>query len=139
MTKRVMNLSHVLRQAARRHGSEIGLVWGDATWTWAEIDRRVDAMAAALAAKGLGKGDRVLVQSRNCNQMFESMFACFRLGAVWVPTNVRQTPSEVAYLGHASGAAAMICDREFPEHVAAARARLHRTSASSSRSGLRTS
>ena len=121
ISKRVMNLSHVLRQAARRHGREIGLVWGDATWTWAEIDRRVDAMAAALAAKGLGKGDRVLVQSRNCNQMFESMFACLRLGAVWVPTNVRQTPSEVAYLGQASGAAAMICDSEFPEHVTVAR------------------
>src|SRR3954468_3524705 len=79
---RVMNLSHFVRQAARRHGQELGLAWGDTTWTWAEIDRRVDAMAAALAAKG----DRVLVQPKNGNQMFESMFACFRLGAVWVPT-----------------------------------------------------
>ena len=80
VSKRVMNLSHFVRQAARRYGQEIGLVWGGATWTWAEIDRRVDAMAAALAAKGVTKGDRVLVQSKNCNQMFESMFACFRLG-----------------------------------------------------------
>ena len=121
VSKRVMNLSHFVRQAARRYGQEIGLVWGDATWTWAEIDRRVDAMAAALAAEGVTKGDRVLIQSKNCNQMFESMFACFRLGAVWVPTNFRQTPSEVAYLGKASGASAMICHSEFPEHVAAAR------------------
>jgi acyl-CoA synthetase (AMP-forming)/AMP-acid ligase II len=93
-----MNLSHFLRQTSRRHGQEIGFVWGDLKWTWADLDRRVDAMAAALAAKGFGKGDRVLVQSKNCNQMFESMFACFRIGAVWVPTNFRQTPSEVAYL-----------------------------------------
>jgi fatty-acyl-CoA synthase len=121
VSKRVMNLSHFLRQAARRYGAEIGLVWGDAKWTWAEIDRRVDAMAAALAAKGVTKGDRVLVQAKNCNQMFESMFACFRLGAVWVPTNFRQTPSEVAYLGQASGASAMICHSEFPDHVTAAR------------------
>ena len=71
-------------------------------------------MAAALAARGVTKGDRVLVQSKNCNQMFESMFACFRLGAVWVPTNFRQTPGEVAYLGQASGATAMICHSEFP-------------------------
>ena len=75
VSRRVMNLSHFVRQAARRYGQEIGLVWGGATWTWAEIDRRVDAMAAALAAKGVTKGDRVLVQSKNCNQMFESMFA----------------------------------------------------------------
>jgi fatty-acyl-CoA synthase len=122
VSRRVMNLSHFVRQAARRHGQEIGLAWGDATWTWAEIDRRVDAMAAALAAKGVAKGDRVLVQSKNGNQMFESMFACFRLGAVWVPTNFRQTPGEVAYLGQASGASAMICHGDFPEHAAAARA-----------------
>ena len=106
VSKRVMNLSHFLRQSARRYRDEIGFVWGDATWTWAELDRRVDAMAAALAARGVKKGDRVLVQSKNCNQLFESMFACFRLGAVWVPTNFRQTPGEVAYLGQASGASA---------------------------------
>jgi acyl-CoA synthetase (AMP-forming)/AMP-acid ligase II len=122
MTKRVMNLSHLLRQAARRHGGEVGFVWGESTWTWAELDRRVDAMAAALAARGVTKGDRVLVQSKNGNQMFESMFACFRIGAVWVPTNFRQTPGEIAYLGQASGATAMICHADFPEHVAAARA-----------------
>jgi fatty-acyl-CoA synthase len=118
---RVMNLSHFLRQAARRHGAETGFVWGERTWTWADLDRRVDAMAAALSAKGIGKGDRVLVQSKNCNQMFESMFACFRLGAVWVPTNFRQTPGEVTYLAQASGASAMICHSDFPEHAEAVR------------------
>ena len=100
---------------------EIGFVWGDRTWTWSDLDRRVDAMAAALAAKGIRKGDRVLVQSKNCNQMFESMFACFRLGAVWVPTNFRQTPDEVAYLAQASGASGMICHSDFPEHAATVR------------------
>jgi acyl-CoA synthetase (AMP-forming)/AMP-acid ligase II len=119
VSKRVMNLSHFLRQAARRHRREIGFVWGERSWTWSELDGRVDAMAAALAAKGIQKGDRVLVQSKNCNQMFESMFACFRLGAVWVPTNFRQTPDEVTYLAQASGARAMICHSDFPEHARA--------------------
>ncbi|MET0528547.1 MAG: acyl-CoA synthetase, partial [Microvirga sp.] len=45
VSKRVMNLSHFLRQTARRYGTEIGFVRGDETWTWAELDRRVDAMA----------------------------------------------------------------------------------------------
>jgi acyl-CoA synthetase (AMP-forming)/AMP-acid ligase II len=119
VSRRVMNLSHFLRQAARRHGPEIGFVWGERSWTWSELDGRVDAMAAALAAKGIRKGDRVLVQSKNCNQMFESMFACFRLGAVWVPTNFRQTPEEVTYLAQASGARAMICHADFPDHARA--------------------
>ncbi len=71
VSKRVMNLSFLVRQAARRFGGEIGLVWGEATWTWADLDRRIDAMAAALAVRGVGKGDRVLVQSKNTNQLFE--------------------------------------------------------------------
>ena len=119
-SRRVMNLSHMLRQAARRFPGEVGLVWGDATWTWAELDRRVDAMAAALAARGVSRGDRVLVQSKNCNQMFESMFVCFRLGAVWVPANFRQTSAEVAYLATASGATLMLCGADFPDHAGAA-------------------
>jgi fatty-acyl-CoA synthase len=120
-SKRAMNLAQFLRQTAKRRAGEIALVWGERRWTWEELDRRVDAMAVALAARGIGKGDRVLVQSKNCNQMFESMFACFRLGAVWVPTNFRLTADEVAYLAKASDAAAMICGAEFPDHAAAAK------------------
>jgi fatty-acyl-CoA synthase len=112
-----MNLAHVLRQSARRFPDAIGFVWGEKTWTWAELDARVDAMCAALRERGIEKGDRVLVQSKNCNQMFESMFVCFRLGVVWVPTNFRQTPDEVAYLAKASGARLMICHADFPEHA----------------------
>jgi fatty-acyl-CoA synthase len=117
---RVMNLAHFVTQARRRHPDAIALVWRDETWTWAELDARVDAVAAALQSRfGIGKGDRILVQSQNCNQMFEAMFACFRAGAVYVPTNFRQTPDEVAYLAQASGAVAMICNAAFPDHAAA--------------------
>ena len=104
VSKKVMNLSHVLKQAGRRFPREIGLVWGDVSWNWLELNERVDAMANALASRGVTKGDRVIVQSYNCNQLFESMFVCFRLGAVWVPTNFRQSAVEVAYLAKKSGA-----------------------------------
>ena len=119
-SRRVMNLAHLLRQAAQRFPDEPGFIWGSLRWTWAELDARVDAICLALRDRGIAKGDRVLVQSKNCNQMFESMFACFRLGAVWVPTNYRQTPDEVAYLGKASGASLMLCHADFPEHAEAA-------------------
>ena len=100
---RVMNIAHFLRQAARRHPDRIAIVWGDQSWTWADVDRRVDAAAAMLAEFGIGAGDRVLVQSRNNNQLIETMFACFRIGAIWVPTNFRQTPKDVAALARSSG------------------------------------
>ncbi|MHB2267760.1 acyl-CoA synthetase [Aliihoeflea sp. PC F10.4] len=117
-TTRAMNLANFLAQAARRHPEDIGFVWRDETWTWRQIEARVEAFASALVGElGVRKGDRVLVQSVNCNQMFESMFACFRIGAVWVPTNYRQSPQEVAYLATASGATAMICAAQFASHA----------------------
>src|SRR5437763_16226373 len=122
MSRRVMNLAHLVTQNARRHGHRIGFVWGEKSWTWREIDGLVSALAAALAAHGIGRGDRILVHSKNGAEMFWSMFAAFRLGAVWVPTNFRLMPDEVAYLSTASGAKGFLCHGDFPEHASAVQA-----------------
>jgi fatty-acyl-CoA synthase len=119
MSRRVMNLAHMLTQNRRRHGDRAGFIWGDKSWTWREIDQEVSALAAALAKRGIGKGDRILVHSKNGEEMFWSMFAAFRLGAVWVPTNFRLMPDEVAWLGAASGAKAFLCHGDFPDHAKA--------------------
>ena len=118
-SRRVMNLAHLLTQNARRHGDRVGFIWAERSFTWREIDRRVSALAAALAARGIVKGDRILVHSKNCDEMFWSMFAAFRLGAVWVPTNFRLLPDEVAWLATASGARAFLCHGDFPDHATA--------------------
>lgn len=117
---RVSNLANHLTRNAQRLAGQVALVWNDEQWTWGEMDARVNALASGLSDRfGVTKGDRILIQSQNCNQMFESMLACFRLGAVWVPTNYRQTPEEVFWLAQTSGAKGMICGAEFPEHAAA--------------------
>jgi fatty-acyl-CoA synthase len=119
MSRRVMNLAYLVTQNARRHGKRVGFVWGEKSWTWREIDGLVSALAAALIARGISKGDRILVHSKNGEEMFWSMFAAFRLGAVWVPTNFRLMPDEVAYLATASGAKAFLCHGDFPDHAKA--------------------
>lgn len=121
-TSSVMNLGHFLTQAARRYGERTALVWGESSWSWRDFNARVDAAAAGLRARGIGKGDAILVISRNSNQMFESMWAAYKLGAIWVPCNFRLTPPEVAYLGFASEAKAMLYEEIFAEHVDAVRA-----------------
>lgn len=119
---RVMNLAHLVRQNARRFPDLPGLIWGERRWSWREIEADVSALAAALAANGIGKGDRVLVHSKNTAQMFYAIFAVFRLGAVWVPTNFRLLPDEVTYLAQFSGAKAFLCHGDFPGHAAAIKA-----------------
>src|SRR5579885_2071227 len=119
MSRRVMNLAHMVTQNARRHADRAGFIWADKSWTWREIDAQVSALAAALAARGIAKGDRILVHSKNCDEMFFSMFAAFRLGAVWVPTNFRLLPDQVTWLATSSGAKAFLCHGDFPDHAAA--------------------
>jgi fatty-acyl-CoA synthase len=119
VSTRVMNLAHILTGNARRLPERPGLIRGEQVWSWRALEENAHALAAALAAEGIGKGDRILVHSKNCDEMFVSMFATFRLGAVWVPTNFRLMPDEVAWLAEASGAKAFLCHGDFPEHAAA--------------------
>ncbi|MBO0711022.1 MAG: AMP-binding protein [Acetobacteraceae bacterium] len=115
------NLAALLLQTERRFPDRTGLIWRDETWRWAEISERVRSAAGALDARGVTKGDRVLVHARNSNAMFETMWACWMVGAVFVPTNFRLSPPEVAYLAQSSGARVHIFDAAFPAHAAAAR------------------
>jgi len=97
------------------------MIQGDTTRTWAEMADRVRRAAGALRAKGVTKGDRVLVHARNAMPMFETLWASWMIGAVWVPTNFRLTPPEIAYLAEFSGACLHIFDRAFEAHAEAAR------------------
>lgn len=115
---RTMNLGHLVEQQARRLGVKPAFIWGDQIWDWTAFDHRVKKMAGVLARHAhVAKGDRVLVQAQNCNQMFESLFACLRLGAVWVPANFRGMPDDLAWMAELSGATTLICGAEFPNHA----------------------
>lgn len=118
-TRRVMNLAGFLSQAARRFPDREGFVWGDLRLTWRELEDQSAALAYALSKRGVGKGDRVLVHSKNSHEMFLALYATFRLGAVFVPTNFRLMPDEAAYCATSSGAKALLCHGDFPEHAAA--------------------
>lgn len=111
---RVLNLAQFLTRNAARWPDRPAIIWGEKTWSWKELDDRVSALASALVAEyGLTKGDRLLVQAQNSNQMVEIMLAAFRLGAVWVPCNFRQAPAETAYAAEKAGANIFLCDAAF--------------------------
>ncbi|MDP5307804.1 acyl-CoA synthetase [Paracoccus spongiarum] len=114
-----MNLGHLLDQTARRLPDRMAMIWGDHGWSWLAMRARVDAMARLLAAEyGVGKGDRVLVQSQNNNQMWESLWACLKLGAIWVPANFRGTPADLRWMAELAEPRLLICEAAFPDHAA---------------------
>jgi fatty-acyl-CoA synthase len=116
------NLATLLAQTAALFPHRPGLIQGERRWSWRELDRRVDALVQGLRSLGMQAGDKLLVQSRNNAALFESCWAAFRLGAVWVPTNFRLTPPEVAFLGSSSEATVMLAEDCFADHVDAVKA-----------------
>jgi fatty-acyl-CoA synthase len=115
-----MNLGHLLTHTARRFPHRPALIQRDVCLTWSALDRRVNAAVESLRRLGIGKGDRILLHARNSPTYFEIPWVAFKLGAIWVPTNFRLVPGEVAHIAKASHAKVMIYDPEFEDHVKAA-------------------
>jgi fatty-acyl-CoA synthase len=80
------------------------------TLTWAELRRRVAAVADALSRRGVGFGDRVMILMLNRTEFMESVLAANMLGAIAVPLNFRLTPAEIAFLVQDCEARVMITE-----------------------------
>lgn len=86
-----------LRLSAERFPERRSLVSGDGSyWTFAETNARVNRLVDALASRGIGRGDRVAIFAVNGPGYAEVLFACLKLGCVYVPLNNRLRPEEVA-------------------------------------------
>ncbi|MFI6363024.1 fatty-acid--CoA ligase FadD5 [Nocardia sp. NPDC050630] len=78
--------------------------------TWRQLHERSLKFADALARRGIGFGDRVLILALNYPEYLEAVFGINALGAIAVPVNFRLTPPEVAYIVSDSGAKAIVTD-----------------------------
>ncbi|MEQ3553722.1 AMP-binding protein [Pseudonocardia nematodicida] len=119
---RAVNLAELLSQTARRLPGHDAVVHGADRITWRELDRRADAVAAELRARGVGRGDPVLVDAPNQVGLIAAMFGVWRAGGVFAPVNHRLTPPETADLAELVAPAALICHGSHTGHAEAVRA-----------------
>ncbi len=82
------------------------------TLTYAALNERAGRAASLLAARGVGKGDRVAILTRNRLEFFELLFGCAKLGAILVPLNWRMPPAELDGLIADSGPVLLIHGQE---------------------------
>jgi fatty-acyl-CoA synthase len=80
----------------------------DVRWTYAELRRRVDALAAGLLALGLSPGERVGVWSPNCWEWLVTQYATAKAGLILVNINPAYRTSEVEYALNKVGCKALI-------------------------------
>ncbi|MCC8427389.1 long-chain fatty acid--CoA ligase [Reyranella aquatilis] len=94
------------------------------TLTYADLDARIGRLTAALAARGITRGDRIALLAPNCAEYFELQFACGRLGAIMLPLNWRLTVPELEYILGDSSPKLLIHDRSFATQASALSASL---------------
>ena len=98
------------------------LVWDPAdgegrSWTYAELWADTRRLAAGLAARGIGRDDKVLIHSENCPEMVLAWLACATVGAVGVTTNTKSVAAEMAYFVEKAQCVAAITQPEFVDLV----------------------
>ncbi len=105
-----VSLGHWFAQRARRSPHRRALTFEGTTWTYGEMQERIDRLAGGLRAHGVNHGDRVAFLGFNQPAFFETMFAAARLGAIFVPLNFRLTGPELGYIINDAGAHTIVVD-----------------------------
>ena len=103
----------MLRRAAMVYGDKAAVCYGDRTLTWREVFYRGVNVAAALNARGIGRGDTVAIISANIPEMFEAHYAVPMSGAVLNAINIRLDAATIAFILEHGEARLVLVDREF--------------------------
>src|SRR6266704_2969198 len=115
----MFNLTRSLDRNADRTPHEDAVVFRDSRLTHLELFDRVNALAAALT-----EADIVALLLGNRPEFLESALAANRVGAAFLPLNVRLAEPELEYIIRHAGAAAIVTEPGFAAPVAAISGRL---------------
>lgn len=103
--------------AVARNGEGEALVCGDKRLTWKGLEGEVRELARGLAARKIGRGDRVALLLGNRTEFVAAVLAVARLGAIVVPLNIREQAPELAYVLEHCGAKLLIHETELAERL----------------------
>jgi long-chain acyl-CoA synthetase len=90
-----ITLLDVLADSVRQRPGHPMLIYQGREVSYCEMEDHSNALAAALIACGVKKGDRIALLFLNCPQSFIAFFAVWKAGAIVVPLNPLYTPSEL--------------------------------------------
>jgi acyl-CoA synthetase (AMP-forming)/AMP-acid ligase II len=97
--------------------------------TYSQFNGNANRTANALVSIGVKKGDRVGILLMNCAEYMELFFAIAKIGAVFVPLNIRLVADELTYIIRDSSAQTIVYGHEFQKVVAEIRAKGERATA----------
>ncbi len=88
-------------------------------FSYSQFNQRANALAFGLQHQfNIQKGERVALLAQNSTDYFEIIFACWKLGAVFMPLNWRLSPTEAAEILDDAKPSVILYDDEFSALVA---------------------
>jgi amino acid adenylation domain-containing protein len=112
----ISSLPELLARAARERPDHPAVV-ADRSVTYAELDELASRVAVALAANGIGPGDRVAVSAPKSVGVVASIYGIMRAGAAYVPIDPASPTSRAAHIANDCAVAALIADPERSERL----------------------
>jgi long-chain acyl-CoA synthetase len=94
----ITNVAAIVRTHGAERPDRTAIVFEDRTITWRELDERSNAVAAGLAAAGVGPQDRVARLDKNDPSYYEMLYGAAKGNAVLVDVNWRLAPPEVVQI-----------------------------------------
>ncbi|WP_114283885.1 AMP-binding protein [Candidatus Halocynthiibacter alkanivorans] len=109
-----------LSRAAGVFGDREAVSYGDHRYSWSDVERRCQAFASALVARGIGLGDTVSVIAPNIPALFELHYAVPMTGAVLNTINSRLEAETIAYILDHADSQLVIADSAYAPLLRAA-------------------
>ncbi len=110
-----MDISAHLAQRASWTPDKPALRFEGRALTYADLEQAVSAGTAWLHSRGVGVGDRVAFLGPNCPELVEMLYACARLGAIFVPLNARMPAAELRVFAEQSRPSLLVAEQSFPD------------------------
>lgn len=102
-----LSVPELLQRAVREVPAKEAVYDGYQRISYQQLYENVQLLASSLAAKGIQKGDRMIVFLPNWQEFVSIYFAAATLGAILVPANIRYRREELQYILVHSGAKAI--------------------------------
>ena len=107
----------VVDEWARTNPDKLALLWtndegAETRYTFADIKRKSDQVAAFYQSLGIGRGDCVMMMLKRRAEFWFSIVALHKLGAVAIPATHLLTPKDLIYRANSAQIKMIVCANE---------------------------
>lgn len=112
-----MSIARWITGRALLSPAKVAIIYADTEISYEQLDRRINALAAALTGLGVKATDRVAILEYNTPDYIALLFACAHLGATLVPLNWRLATGEHQWQLDNCDPTVLVCGEAFLEHA----------------------